>query len=343
MPVDIHSSVDPPAPFARRYWWVNQNQTFRQEQEGGYLWSPKRKANDARNRFYEYMREVAPGDLVFSFRDARIPALGVATDFCYEAPKPADFGTTGTYWNRIGWKVPVQWTELSNRIRPADHMSDLAPLLPKRYAPLQANGRGLQSVYLTELPVAMAAALGRLIGPPVDEMVRGRLVGDFAIQPAGRARAELTDWEDHLERGILTSDALTDTERTAIVTARRGQGVFRENVMSVERACRITGVDRPEHLVASHTKPWRDCADASERLDGENGLMLTPTIDHLFDRGFISFEDSGRLLVSPRADGIALERMGVEPRERINVGSFSDGQKRYLNVHREQVFLQVSQ
>jgi hypothetical protein len=36
-----------------RYWWVNQNQTFRHEIEGGYLWSPKRNANGARNPFYE--------------------------------------------------------------------------------------------------------------------------------------------------------------------------------------------------------------------------------------------------------------------------------------------------
>jgi hypothetical protein len=49
-----------------RYWWVNQNQTFRHEIEGGYLWSPKRNANGARNPFYESMREVAPGDLIFS-------------------------------------------------------------------------------------------------------------------------------------------------------------------------------------------------------------------------------------------------------------------------------------
>lgn len=52
-----------------RYWWVNQNQTFRQEIEGGYLWSPKRNKNGNRNPFYEFMREVAPGDIVLSFCD----------------------------------------------------------------------------------------------------------------------------------------------------------------------------------------------------------------------------------------------------------------------------------
>ena len=49
-----------------RYWWVNQNQTHRQELEGGYLWSPKRNANEGRNPFYEFVGEVAPGDVVFS-------------------------------------------------------------------------------------------------------------------------------------------------------------------------------------------------------------------------------------------------------------------------------------
>jgi hypothetical protein len=47
-----------------RYWWVNQNQTYRQEIAGGYLWSPKRNANGVRNPFHEFMREASPGDPV---------------------------------------------------------------------------------------------------------------------------------------------------------------------------------------------------------------------------------------------------------------------------------------
>ena len=72
----------------------------------------------------------------------------------------------------------------------------------------------------------------------------------------------------------------------------------------------MTRVDRPEHLRASHCKPWRDASN-EERLDGDNGLLLTPTIDHLFDRGFISFESNGRLLISPVAHTPSLEKMGV--------------------------------
>ena len=67
-----------------RYWWVNQNQTYRHEVQGGYLWSPKRNANGARNPFYESMREVAPGDLIFSFMDTHILAVGIAQSYCWE-------------------------------------------------------------------------------------------------------------------------------------------------------------------------------------------------------------------------------------------------------------------
>jgi hypothetical protein len=96
-----------------RYWWVNQNQTFRQEIEGGYLWSPKRNKNGHRNPFYEFMREVSPGDIVFSFCDTRIAALGIVSGYCRESPKPEEFGTAGMNWDveNIGqskwdWALP---------------------------------------------------------------------------------------------------------------------------------------------------------------------------------------------------------------------------------------------
>ena len=60
-----------------RYWWVNQNQTYRAEVRGSFMWSPKQNANGARNQFYENMRQVSPGDVVFSFCDTRIKAIGV--------------------------------------------------------------------------------------------------------------------------------------------------------------------------------------------------------------------------------------------------------------------------
>ena len=114
---------------------------------------------------------------------------------------------------------------------------------------------------------------------------------------------------------------------------------MQKNVQPHESRCRVTKVDRIEHLIASHCKPWRDCDSNGERLDGENGLLLTPTIDHLFDRGFISFEGDGRFLVSEVAHKESLRRMGVPVDEMRKVRGFSEGQKRYLEYHRKNLFL----
>jgi hypothetical protein len=82
-----------------RYWWVNQNQTYHAEVRGNFMWSPKTNANGARNQFYDNMRLVVPGDIVFSFCDTRIKAVGVVTGTAQTAPKP-DFGGAGLNWSK---------------------------------------------------------------------------------------------------------------------------------------------------------------------------------------------------------------------------------------------------
>lgn len=321
-----------------RYWWVNQNQTYRHEVGGGYLWSPKRKANQAQNPFYDFMREVAPGDVVFSFADTVIRAIGIAASHAYEAPKPLEFGQAGAYWDNIGWRLDVRFTELRLPIRPSEHMSMLAPLLPTKYSPLRPNGAGLQSVYLTRLPEQFAASLIDLLGAQARDLVLGYRVAEEA--PITSAIG-LVEWEEHELSQVQADAALPETDRLAIVLARRGQGLFKTRVMRIEHACRITGVTREEHLRASHCKPWRDATN-EERLDGENGLLLTPSIDHLFDRGFIAFEDNGQVIVSPVAHRDSLLRMGIKPEHPPMVGSFSTGQRRFLEFHRENVLLRSS-
>jgi HNH endonuclease len=324
-----------------RFWWVNQNQTFDQEFGGGYLWSPKRKANGARNPFYEYMRAVAPGDIIFSFTDTRIAAIGIAQSTAYESPKPSEFGSAGPNWSAIGWKVAVRYFRLNNPARPAGQMDVLGPLLPEKYSPLQVSGRGNQGVYLTLLSDAFARALIELSGKQAHDIVHANVatdpIGDVIPEPI----PEIDEWEDYLAAKITKDLSLDDTQKTALVQARRGQGQFKKNVRMIEKKCRITGVDRLEHLVASHTKPWRDCETAEERLDAENGLLLTPSIDHLFDRGYISFESNGGLLISPVAHKDSIRKMGVVSDRAINVGSFSSGQKSYLEFHRDSIFLQA--
>ena len=88
-----------------RYWWVNHKQTFRHEFSGNYIWSPKTKRGGALNRFYETMREVAPGDVIFSYAGGVIRGFGIAKTNCYTSPRPDEFGHIGEVWDEIGWRA----------------------------------------------------------------------------------------------------------------------------------------------------------------------------------------------------------------------------------------------
>ncbi len=102
--------------------------------------------------------------------------------------------------------------------------------------------------------------------------------------------------EDAAEIEARVPDA---TEREQLVRARIGQGSYRRNVLAHwDGRCAVTGYNNAQMLLASHIKPWRHSTD-TERLDGENGLPLSPTLDRAFDQGLISFHPStGRIIIS---------------------------------------------
>jgi len=235
-----------------KYWWVNQNQTAKQEVSGGYMWSPKRNTNGARNAFYENMRECAPGDVVFSYVDTRISTVGVVTSFCEESPKPDEFGAAGDRWDADGWRVNVNYHSLVTPIKPAEHMTAISPTLPEKYSPLRQDGQGNQ-VYLARVPDAMAKVLLGLIGSQATSILNLANSAGTGPDPT----VSLRDIRNESAEAAIKSDAtLSDTEKQSLVKSRRGQGVFRERVAAIEPRCRVTGVTNMTYRVASHIKPW---------------------------------------------------------------------------------------
>jgi HNH endonuclease len=310
-------------------WWVNHKQTYAQEVGGGYLWSPQNRSDGARSVFYDNMTRVRPGDLVFSYAGGHIRAVGVCTAPAALAPKPAEFGSAGDVWSNEGWRVSVAFHPLRSAFRPKDHMDRIAPVLPASHAPIRATGDGNQVAYLAHVPRAMAEVLFELIGddwPKLDQ-INDRTVDD--------AEASENASEEIATEVIRNRTDIGDTEKQTLVTARRGQGVYRRNLESHEVACRVTGVTKLRHLRASHIKPWRLSNDF-EKLDGNNGLLLSPHVDHLFDRGFISFTGSGQLLVSNKIGPDVLAAWGIS--EGQNCGDFREEQRDYLAFHRNSIF-----
>ncbi len=141
--------------------------------------------------------------------------------------------------------------------------------------------------------------------------------------------------EDVHEKELLDRVNLGPVEKTQLTKARIGQGKFKHNVLLRESKCRVTGISDPVHLRASHIKPWAKSSD-QEKLDGNNGLMLAPHIDHLFDRGWITFKDNGDIMRSPHCAPEVLDAFGIGVNE--NVGGFSSEQCEYLEFHRSNIF-----
>ena len=305
-----------------RFWWVNQGQTFREELAGGYIWSPMKNRDGSRNQTYLNMREVKPGDLVFSYADGTVPAVGIPEKEYVATPKPAAFGKAGERWAASGWLVPMRWIRLSVPLRPRDHLPEIVPLLPPKYSPIRNNGFGNQKFYLTKISDALGSLLTSLIGGS----------NQFALDLIEDGMQIV---EDDREEDKLRLQDVPETQREQLIKARRGQGIFRANVEQIELRCRLTGVTDRRFLVASHIKPWRISSN-EERLDGNNGLLLSPHVDKLFDRGWIAFSDSGSILCENRVALDLMKKWGLDPAQ--NVGIFRRQQRPYLRFHRQNVF-----
>jgi hypothetical protein len=327
-----------------QFWWVNHKQTVRQEIAGQYLWSPKTKSNGAANVFYDNMRRARPGDIVLSYANQAIGHIGRVTEYAVTAPKPAEFGDTGTYWASEGWYLPVFWTRLNLPVRPKTLLDTLQRYLPRRYSPISPEtGAGNQGVYLAHIDEAVFQTVVAGTSFDRDTLARGG-TNSLTFQ------AVVEHLDDIVQQRIANDRTLDETTRQSVIQARRGQGLFRRKVETIEPACRLTGITTPSLLIASHIKPWRMCSTSEERLDGMNGLMLTPDADLLFDRGFISFENTGEVLVSPLVDRDDLSRLGFQqlawekygfgeaPIVWRSVEGFAAKQCRYLDYHRKEVF-----
>lgn len=306
-----------------KFWWVNQGKTFSQEVAAGYLWSPKVDKNGAFNYSYQTMTLVEPGDLIFSYADSQIKAVGIAQRKAYLGPKP-DFGIHGANWNLSGWYVDVEFQLLTVASRPKDFIDELIPFLPEKYSPILSSGKGNQKVYLVDISEELAFVLLKYSNDSLTSLQE-------RLSPVKSSNSE---YEISLE--IAYRGVIGNLEEEQLIMARRGQGVFRHNVKLIEKRCRITLMEDSRHLIASHIKPWK-VAQGDEKISQNNGLMLSPHVDHLFDGGLLSFENSGKLLVSESLSQELLDKWNL-PRN-LDSPSLNTEQQFFMDYHRNFVFV----
>ena len=142
------------------------------------------------------------------------------------------------------------------------------------------------------------------------------------------------------KQGSISSDRKTkykqpnETERRGLVTSRVGQGYYRQQLIEKwDGKCAVSKTDILPILIASHIVPWSEGND-EERLDVENGILLSPLYDALFDKYLISFDDEGKIIISSSIKPKNLGFLGLSTTLRIDI---TRGMIPYLRRHRKKM------
>lgn len=141
---------------------------------------------------------------------------------------------------------------------------------------------------------------------------------------------------------ISNNDQIKAERKEKLLKARVGQGKYREDLLQDMPYCPFTLINDERLLIASHIKPWVKSTDA-EKLDPKNGLMLSPTYDKLFDKGFITFNDDGTLIVSPLISPMNQKRLNIRTGIEVRgISRFFDEKRlAYLDYHRKNIFQDI--
>lgn len=125
------------------------------------------------------------------------------------------------------------------------------------------------------------------------------------------------------------------TEKDALIKARIGQSTYRNALCDYWNGCAVTGCTINDLLIASHIKPW-SASNNKERLDQFNGLLLSPTLDKAFDKGLISFDGAGSIMISPKLSKDTLDQLGIS--SSMKLSKIDPRHNEYLQWHRDNLF-----
>lgn len=144
---------------------------------------------------------------------------------------------------------------------------------------------------------------------------------------------ESLEFIEKIESGLENIEKINEKE--ALIKQRLTQGLFREKLLKRECKCKICEIKDEIFLIASHIKPWSE-SDNQEKIDVNNGFLFCPNHDKLFDKGYISFENTGKIKISKRFTDDDIKKFNLSQEIKIEV---SDEVKKYLEYHRGECFI----
>ena len=169
---------------------------------------------------------------------------------------------------------------------------------------------------------------------------RGNKMYSNSLKHLQSCMKELSDniAEEKFAEKIISVSSIATTEKETLIKSRIGQGNFKQKIIKKYCGkCIITGIAYKRILIASHIKPWAVSTN-EERLDSENGFLLSPTYDRLFDLGLISFKDNGKIILSKLLDSDTLAKVQLEKSQVYDIKA-TPSLTRNLEYHRDVVFV----
>jgi len=135
----------------------------------------------------------------------------------------------------------------------------------------------------------------------------------------------------------MYSKYANNTTFKTLVNSRNGQNSLRKIVLENNKKCKICGLDKLDLLKVSHIKPWAKSND-NEKLDIYNTFLLCPNHDNLFDKGYISFEDDGSILISPLLSKKTQLTLNIDTNISVDI---DEEHKKYLKWHRDNILKMI--
>lgn len=295
------------------FFWVNLGTSYKEVAVNKFLWAPAyvigKNGKKKTNAGWDQVQEVKAGDVIFCHLSGNIIYVAVALKDAYPAKRPE----TGTYdqWNDDGFRIDVDLIEITTPVSVAGFKPTLIAIHNQNCLPaLFTKTGGTAQQYMVRLPPG---------------------AGSLILSYLGDVEIKVSEQSSKKQKGRKLSQG---SNRETIVQARVGQGQFREDVLFIwKNTCPVTGLSKPELLVASHILPW-SLSDETQKIDPNNGFPFSPAVDKLFDKGYISFNDNGHLLFKKSAiDSQDLKILGLLPNTKIS--GLNEQQIAYLAEHRK--------
>lgn len=293
------------------FYWVNIGKSYKEVEDEEFLWAPSyaigKTGKKKHNAGWETVKRVKAGDVIFCNRAGSIIFVAVARNAAYPAKSPKT--RTFEVWNDDGFRIDVDLSVVSPTVKVNSFKRELMAIHNDECTPkLFAKNGGVSQQYMVEIPDGAGALI---------------------LGYTGNAEQDVCNKVDARKKRRLSQGGT----REVLAQARVGQGQFRDEVLALwKNTCPVTGLRKPELLTASHILKW-SLSDDTEKIDPNNGFPLSPAIDKLFDRGYVSFNESGELLFNKDAvSSQDLERLGVPVDAKIK--GLNAQQKAYLRRHR---------